>query len=279
MEILNLEKKGLYKLKDLKNYKIVKPDADVRGWNVLSSDKKSIGIIDDILVNPKLKKVGYLDIYLNNDIKIKNGNRHLFVPVNMIKLDWENETVNLLNIKTITSLRRIEPEEKEKIKYQPEIMDQDYLSQIGDDNLYNNKLFDESNFHKSKEKKLYKLKELNNAEIFENFPDIRGWCVLTSDYINIGQIDELIIDKEFNKVRYLDVKIYEGPIFNTERHILVPIGLAELGVNNDSKIMIKVDSNSFVNYPPYNGEAISDYENSLLDSFNNEDNSSYTYGQ
>lgn len=276
METLKLENKGLFKLKDLKNYKIAKPDFDVRGWNVFSSDKKSIGRIDDILVNPELKKICYLDIYLHNDIKIKNGSRHLFVPFNMIKLDLKNEWVNLLNIKTITSLRKIEDGEKEEIN-QPEMINQHDFPQFIDDNIYNNNLFDESNFHKSKEKKLYKLKELNDSKIFENFPYILGWCVITSDHINIGQIDELFVDKEFNKVRYLDVKIYEGPIFDIERHILVPVGLAELGVNNDNKVMIKIDSNNFVNYPPYNGESIGDYEKALINySFNNNDDLSYT---
>lgn len=275
METLNMEKKGLNKLEDLKNYIIIKPDSNIKGWNVFSSDKKSIGIIDDILVDPNLKEEYYLDIYLHSDIKIKNGSRHFFVPANNIKLNQENEAVYLLNIKTVISLKKIEDieedVEKENRQKQLDITSQDDLQSSYDD-FYNNKLFDESNLHKSKEKKLYKLKELNNPDIFKNFPDIREWCVLTSDHINVGQIYDLLIDKDSNKVRYLAVRIYEGQIFNTERHILVPVGLAELGIDNDNKIMIKIDSNTFVNYPPYNGEAISDYENLLVESLHNYDN-------
>lgn len=268
METLNLEKKGLYKLKDLKNYKIA--DSDVRGWNVFSSNKKSIGIIDDMIVDPKLKKVCYFDIYLHDDIKITNGDRHLFAPVNIVKLDINNKYVNLINIIAVVSLRKTEFPANDEINNPREMIKQNVLTQISDDDLYNNKLFDESNFHKSIEKKLCRLKEINNAKIFENFPDIRERCVITSDYINVGQIDDLLIDKESNRVRYLDVKIYEGPIFDNERHILVPVGLAELGVNNDNKIMIKIDSNDFVNYPPYNGEKINDYEELLFTSIKNE---------
>jgi sporulation protein YlmC with PRC-barrel domain len=270
METLKPEKKGLYKIKDIKNYKIEKSDSDIIGWNVFSSDKKSIGIIDDILVDPDLQKESYLDIYLHSDIKIKNDSRHLFVPAGRIKLDPENQAVYLLNIKTVISLRKTEDSEKENVQNPQDITSRDY-TQSNYDNFYNNKLFDESNFHKSKEKKLYKLKELNSPKIFDNFPDIRQWCVLTSDHIDIGQVYDILIDKEINKVRYLDIKIYEGPIFDTERHILVPVGLAELGVDNDNKIMIKVDSNTFVNYPPYKGQAISDYEDLLINSLNNND--------
>lgn len=267
MDSLNLEKKGLYKVKELKNYKILKPYSDVIGWNVFSIDKKSIGIIEDILVNPELKKIRYIDIYLHNNIKIKSGIRHLFVPVDMIKLDLINRAAYSLNLKTILSLRKIEPGENGINDSQDDTTNQNDLPQM--DSLYNNKLFDESNFHKSDERKLYKLKELDDSEIFESFPDIRNWCVMTSDKINIGQIDDLLIEKDSHKVRYLSVKIYAGPIFNDERHILLPIGLAELGVNDNNNIIIKIDSNNFVNYPPYNGEAISDYENSLKNSFNN----------
>ncbi len=270
METLNLEKKGLYKLKDLKNYKIVKPDSDIRGWNAYSSDKKNIGIIDDIIIDPNLQKGYYLDIHLHSDIKIKNGSRHLYVPAKKIKLDLENESVHLLNIETVISLRRMENGETETGQNQKDLTSKDDI-QNGFDNFFNNKLFDESDLDISNKKKLYKLKELNDSDIFKNFPDIREWCVLTSDNINIGQISDLLIDKEFNKVRFLDVKIYEGPIFNTERHILVPVDLAELGIQNDNKIMIKVDSNTFVNYPPYKGETISDYENLLIESLNNYD--------
>lgn len=271
METLNQEKKSLFKLKDLKGYKIVKPDSDIKGWNVFSSDNKSIGIIDEIVADSELEEGYYLDIYLHNNIKINNGSRHLFVPANKVKLDLKNQAVNLPNIKTVIYLSEIENGETENGQEQQDKSSQNELAQNNYDNFYNNKLFDESNFHKARDKKLYKLKELNNTGIFENFPDIREWCVTTSDRINIGQVYDLLIDKEFNKVRYLDIKIYEGPRFNTERHILVPIGLAQLGVDNDNKIMIKVDSNTFVNYPPYNGEAISDYENLLMNSINNDD--------
>ena len=274
MEILNLEKNGFYKLKDLKNFKIAKPDSDVRGWNVYSCDKKNIGIIEDILVDPISRRASYLDIYLHHDIKIKNEDRHLFVPVNLIRPDIKTKAVYLKNIKTVISLRITEPSDTENQGYQPRMSEQNYLSQIGDD-VYNNKLFDEDNFHKIKERKLYRLKELDNSAIFDNFPDIRNWCVITSDSIDIGRIDDILIDKESEKVRYLDVKIYEGPIFDTERHILVPIGLSELIVN-DNKIKINIDSNDFVNYPPYHGEEINEYENNLFNLLKYDDNSLYT---
>ncbi len=271
METLKPEKKGFYKIKDIKNYEIAKSDSDITGWNVFSSDNKNIGIIDDILVDPNLQKESYLDIYLHSDIKTKNDSRHIFVLAGKIKLDLENRAVYLLNIETVISLRKTEDSEKENGQNLQGITSRDDIQSNYDD-FYSNKLFDESNFHKSKEKKLYKLKELNNPDIFKNFPDIREWCVLTSDHINIGQISDLLIDKDFNKVRYLDVRVYEGPIFNTERHILVPLDLTKPGIdNNDDKIMIKVNSNTFVNYPPYKGESISDYENLLIESLHNYD--------
>jgi sporulation protein YlmC with PRC-barrel domain len=273
MEKLNLEEKGLYKLKDLKNYKIVKPNLDARGWKVFSLDNKDIGIVDEIIIEPKLKRARYLDIYLNSEIKLKNRSRHLFTSVKMVKFNRENKSVNLINIKTAITLKKIEnnsePEKEFGEKGHEEAKNNRYQSQGND--FYSSELFDESNFFKSKEKKLFRLKELQKSSNFQEVPDFRGRCVITSDFIDIGKVDELLIDNDVNKIRYLDVKIDQGPIFDTERHILIPIGLAELGGDDNNKIQIKIDSNEFINYPPYNGEPISEYENSLFNPFNKND--------
>ncbi len=251
LEDLNLEKEGLYKLKDIKNHKAAGQFSDVKGWKVFSSNKNDIGIVNEIMVNSEINRAIYFDIFLHEDIKIKSGSRHLIVPLSSVNFDTEKESVYLTDIKAITILRKSIRKSKPKIK--------------------NNVKGDIKEHEALKERKLSKLKKLDSS-IPLKAPDIRGWSVITSDSITVGKVDDLFIDNELNSIQYFTVKIDEGPIFDKERHILVPVGLAALNTDDEKKIQIKLNINEFVNYPPYKGEPISKYKNSLSKYFKNKNN-------
>ncbi|HSD63239.1 MAG TPA: PRC-barrel domain-containing protein, partial [Ignavibacteriaceae bacterium] len=51
----------LYRLSDLADYEVADRDPDVRGWEVVSADKK-VGTVDELIVDPDDMKVRYLDI-------------------------------------------------------------------------------------------------------------------------------------------------------------------------------------------------------------------------
>jgi hypothetical protein len=76
------------------------------------------------------------------------------------------------------------------------------------------------------------LKELHSSgyEVSDGEPDIRGWKVRTNDNRDVGKIDELLFDVSSLRVRYLVLDL-QGKILNlVSRHLLIPIGLAELDV-------------------------------------------------
>ena len=248
MEDLDLEKIGLHKLKDIKNHKAAEQFSDVKGWKVFSSNKNDIGIVSDIMVNSEINRNIYFDIFLHEDIKIKSGSRHLIVPLNSINLDAERESVFLKDIKAITILRKSIQKRKLPEK----------------DNLKDN----------AKEHEALKLHRLKNLDspLPLNSPDIRNWSVITSDSIEVGKVEELFIDTKLSSIKYFSVKIDEGPIFDKERHILVPVSLASLDKNEDKKIQIKININEFINYPPYKSEPIHKYKSSLLDFLKNKNN-------
>ncbi|MEJ2618288.1 MAG: PRC-barrel domain-containing protein, partial [Ignavibacteriaceae bacterium] len=124
-----------------------------------------------------------------------------------------------------------------------------------------------------KERKLTKLKNQDTSAP-ANSPDLRNWSVITSDSIAVGKVRDLFIDTEIGSIQYFSVKIDEGPIFDKERAILVPVGLAVLDMDDDQKVRIKIDINQFVNYPPYKGEPINQYRISLLKFFKNKNDNS-----
>lgn len=51
------------------------------------------------------------------------------------------------------------------------------------------------------------LSKLHNFRISEGDPDVRGWEVLGADGRKIGEVDDLLVDTEALKVRYLDVHL------------------------------------------------------------------------
>lgn len=251
LEDLNLEKEGLYKLDNIKDHKTVVQFSVVKGWKVFSSNKNNIGIVGDIMVNSEINRAVYFDIFLHEDIEIKSGSRHLIVPLSSVNFDAKNESVFLKDIKAITILRKTIRKSKPAIKnrIKESIKEQETL----------------------KEKKLLKLKNLDSP-VPLNAPDIRGWSVITSDSLTVGKVNDLFIDTERSSIQYFTVKIDEGPIFDKERHILVPVGLAVLDKDDENKIQIKININEFVNYPPYKGESINKYRDSLLKFFKNKNN-------
>jgi uncharacterized protein (TIGR02271 family) len=70
------------------------------------------------------------------------------------------------------------------------------------------------------------LNQLHGYEVADDDPDIRGWQVLAGDGRGIGEVDQLLVDTDAMKVRYLDVDLDDG--LAGDRHALVPIGYARL---------------------------------------------------
>jgi sporulation protein YlmC with PRC-barrel domain len=272
MEKLNLEKQGLYRLGELKNFEVVKSDPDVRGWDVYGKDRKKIGKVDELIVDPEKLKVRYLDLYLNDDIKrdVDSG-RHLLIPIGSAEINEKENAVFIETIETVTLLKIPGYEAGQGIS-------RDYENRVRrtihpdeevperDDDFYSSDLFNQNRFHKSRPGRLHELRELESTKILGKQPDIRGWDAYTSDGIKIGNIDEILVHKESGRIRYLVVTIDKEYRFNPGNRVLIPIGLTSLGINGE-KVLIDVDSSRFKSYPIFKGEIISrEYEENLLNS-------------
>jgi uncharacterized protein (TIGR02271 family) len=108
------------------------------------------------------------------------------------------------------------------------------------------------------------LDQLEDFEVAEGNPDVRGWEVLASDGRKIGEVDQLLVDPGARKVRYLDVDVNDdilGDAANRDRHVLIPIGYARLDEGSDRVIVDTLVSADVVGLPEYtHGPVTRDFE-------------------
>lgn len=98
-----------------------------------------------------------------------------------------------------------------------------------------------------------RLQELDRSdfEIVDGEPDIRGWDVKISGGQKIGEVEELILDAQQKKVRYMVVDTDDNELKLEHRKVLVPIGLAQLHGDNDDVIVPGITGEQLTELPPY----------------------------
>lgn len=100
------------------------------------------------------------------------------------------------------------------------------------------------------------LRQLDDIHVADGEPDIRGWEVMSSDGRKIGDVDELLIDTEAMKVRYLDVEVENGMVAQDGGHLLVPIGYARLERDSRRVLVDNLQSNELHSMPLYDRQPL-----------------------
>lgn len=117
------------------------------------------------------------------------------------------------------------------------------------------------------------LDDLDDFEVAEGNPDVRGWDVIARDGRRIGEVDELLVDTETLKVRYLDVDLDHDLLAgsNEDRHVLIPIGYARLDEDDDQVLVDGLASSDVATLPVYAQEPLThDFEMSVVQRFDPE---------
>jgi sporulation protein YlmC with PRC-barrel domain len=83
------------------------------------------------------------------------------------------------------------------------------------------------------------MAELDGYTIADGEPDIRGWDVRTLSGREIGEIQDLIIDRERGEVVMIDVEMRDGGM-----HAEVPIRSVQLDRENKAVIVDSGDVNA-----------------------------------
>jgi sporulation protein YlmC with PRC-barrel domain len=132
--------------------------------------------------------------------------------------------------------------------------------------------------------RVVRLKDLKDYTVAKGDPDVRGWNVYANDGRRIGEVDELLVDVEAMKVRYLDVDLDRdvlsvsggalgaapgataAPGAKTD-HVLIPIGSAQLDEKED-RVIVDLLHTLAAGLPSYeHGPLTREYETSVRQHF------------
>jgi hypothetical protein len=113
------------------------------------------------------------------------------------------------------------------------------------------------------------LDQLDDFDVSSDDPDPRGWDVVCADGKKIGEVDELLVDTQAMRVRYLDVDLDDGVVDGTrDRHVLIPIGSARLERGSDCVHLEGVSVPQLGRLPEYNHAPLTrDFETRVRASF------------
>jgi sporulation protein YlmC with PRC-barrel domain len=103
-----------------------------------------------------------------------------------------------------------------------------------------------------------RLQELDRSDfaIVDGEPDIRGWDVKNGDGKKIGEVEELILDAQKKKVRYMVVDLDDNELDLEDRKVLIPIGLAQLHKDDDDVLLPGITVDQIRGLPKYDADSL-----------------------
>ncbi len=124
---------------------------------------------------------------------------------------------------------------------------------------------------------LGRLNDLDEFKVADGYPDPRGWDVKTADGQRVGRVDDLIVDTQAMRVRYVSVEVDrslgqaardavtpgdQGGADGT--HTLIPIGSVELDDAHDDVLVSGYTAQHVAGLPRYTGAITREYESSVV---------------
>ncbi len=88
-----MENPILRRLRDLTDFEVADDNPDVRGWTVRGSDGQALGTVYELIVEPEILKVRYLDVELDSRFQINEHENHILLPIGAASLDEDGDNV------------------------------------------------------------------------------------------------------------------------------------------------------------------------------------------
>jgi uncharacterized protein (TIGR02271 family) len=114
------------------------------------------------------------------------------------------------------------------------------------------------------------LSDLDDYEVADDYPDPRGWDVMTPDGTRVGEVDDLIVDTAEMRTRYLVVSLDDDAFdLDDDRDVLIPVGVARVDDGDDHVILgEEMTRERLLALPEYDHDELSrEHESSLLSNF------------
>ncbi|MBX6332218.1 MAG: DUF2382 domain-containing protein [Gemmatimonadaceae bacterium] len=103
-------------------------------------------------------------------------------------------------------------------------------------------------------------------EVADGYPNPSGWDVKAggTNGQTIGKVDDLLVDLDAQRVRYLIVKLDENVVRVKGRTILIPVGVTRLDDERDDVLVPNQSAETLIGLPPYEAGRFSrEYENQI----------------
>lgn len=135
----------------LSDFRVADEDPDVRGWDVLASDGRRIGGVDNLLIDTAALKVRYLDVDVDGDLVREDRDRHVLIPVGYARLDRDDNrvVVDTLNSSDVSNLPAYtnQPMTRDYETTVRQTWDRDYQSSAGGErDFYAHEGYDDNRF-------------------------------------------------------------------------------------------------------------------------------------
>ena len=111
------------------------------------------------------------------------------------------------------------------------------------------------------------LKELDHSDykIADNQPHIEDWNIVDRSDRKVGEVEDMLFDKDSMKVRYIITNLKDGDIFNEDRKVLIPIGLAQLNTSKKRVIVPNITRDHLTRLPKYdNADNLTQEDETLI---------------
>ncbi|TPE46217.1 PRC-barrel domain-containing protein [Pontibacter mangrovi] len=83
----------LVPLSAMHDYQIAKDNPDVLGWRVVGADGESLGMVKDLIVDPKLMKARYLSVVGDRRFFNTENDPYMLIPIGLAALDKKGKKV------------------------------------------------------------------------------------------------------------------------------------------------------------------------------------------
>ncbi|MGH7448435.1 MAG: PRC-barrel domain-containing protein [Longimicrobiales bacterium] len=236
---------------ELESAMLVSVPLDVRGWNVrTTADDREVGSVHDVLVDER-GDARYLDI----DLGIFR--RHVLLPIGQAVAD-DREDVLWVHALHRDSFRDIPAYDHDAAAMSTEFEQRLTTSY---DRAATGRRYQRTEYGGSsgvgasgrvaagtqdptmlgtEQIRLRRLSELDEYDVTGDDPDPRGWELVDAAGETLGTVDDLVVDPQAMKARYLEVDLKHDIIGDEKAdHILVPVGYARL--QEDSR-RVRVDA-------------------------------------
>ncbi|MEX0968688.1 MAG: PRC-barrel domain-containing protein [Bacteroidia bacterium] len=105
MKDSELHEHNLFRLRTLTDYEVAENDPDVRDWPLIDENGNEFGNIEELIVDPKLMKVRYLDVKIDEAHAGESFGKNMLIPVGLAVIHEDEDKVEVPEISRELLLR------------------------------------------------------------------------------------------------------------------------------------------------------------------------------